>query len=78
MSDSHRGEAMSGASRPEPTCPGCGRPPEFGFATQAFCGNDDCHVFTWNPTKTLAENLESSSTIEPPSFLTPPTSKGDD
>jgi hypothetical protein len=36
---------------PTPVCPLCGTPPfrVMGDVTQAFCGNSDCNVFTWNP-----------------------------
>jgi hypothetical protein len=45
-------------------CPACGEPPRFllGGGTQAFCGTDDCPVFTWDPTKTRAE-LNASMTV---------------
>lgn len=33
-----------------PTCPGCGLMPRLLILDrQAFCGNDDCAVFMWNP-----------------------------
>lgn len=32
-----------------PLCPGCNEPPELVMGDrQAFCGNDDCQVFTWD------------------------------
>ena len=37
------------------SCPGCGQPAVIELYRQSFCGNDDCHVFTWNPTMSLAE-----------------------
>lgn len=45
------------------TCPGCHQPPLLVFYQQAFCGNDDCRVFTWNPTDTLDEFLEGMKVI---------------
>jgi hypothetical protein len=34
-----------------PFCPGCDELPVFVVGDrQAFCGNDDCKVFTWNLT----------------------------
>jgi hypothetical protein len=34
----------------EPVCPGCGSPPVLVMdgGHQMFCGDDDCHVFTWD------------------------------
>jgi len=29
---------------------------------QAFCGNDECHVLSWNPTLTL-EELQADMTV---------------
>lgn len=51
----------------EPVCPGCGQPP-MQFAVplvpeQAFCGNDQCHVIMWDPTKTLDELVADSQTV---------------
>lgn len=38
-----------------PDCPVCGHPPKFMFSSvQAFCGNDECNGFTWNPSETPA------------------------
>lgn len=42
----------------EPTgnsCPGCGQPAALELSEQCWCGNDDCHVLTWNPTMSLKE-----------------------
>lgn len=37
-------------------CPGCGHLAVFLVGDrQAFCGNDDCVVLTWDPAKTVAE-----------------------
>lgn len=42
-----------------PDCPLCSRPPMavFGGGSQAMCGNDDCTVWTWNPQRSLDDNL---------------------
>jgi hypothetical protein len=47
-------------------CPGCGK-----FAAivmqggeQAFCGNDDCSVMAWNPTKSLRQMVDSFGKID--------------
>jgi hypothetical protein len=42
-----------------PGCPLCGQPPIWllGGGTQAFCGNDDCTLLTWNPSLSLDANL---------------------
>jgi len=48
-------EATTGFSCPD--CPMCGQPPQIQFSDQAFCGNDDCRVLTWIPSRTRAENL---------------------
>ena len=47
-------------------CPGCGQPPVMAFATQAFCGTDDCKVITWNPTLTMDELLDNAQHIDLP------------
>lgn len=53
---------------PTPVCFGCGSPPALllGGGTQAFCGSDDCRVFTWNPTKTVDELLENFGVVDLP------------
>lgn len=40
-----------------PDCPGCGKPPMFTVGVQAFCGNDECHIFCWSGAHSLDENL---------------------
>ena len=42
-----------------PRCPLCDELPMmvFGGGTQAFCGNDDCTILCWAPTKNLDDNL---------------------
>lgn len=47
-------------------CPGCGQPAAVAYAQQAFCGTDDCKVITWNPSKTLDENLENYHRVDLP------------
>jgi len=48
-------------SAPTPNCPYCGEPPVLLLdgGHQAFCGNEDCKVLTWNPTETV-EQLEAN------------------
>lgn len=42
-------------------CPGCGQPAQLMIGNeQMFCGNDDCHVFLWNPTMSLGELSEDA------------------
>ena len=51
-------------------CPGCGSPRQsFGgieafMGTQAFCPNDACRIVTWNPEKTLDENLDDFGVLD--------------
>ena len=41
-----------------PNCPLCDEPPKFIVGiTQAFCGNDQCTLWFWNPTASLDDNL---------------------
>jgi hypothetical protein len=42
-----------------PACPLCGQAPRWllGGGTQAFCGNDDCTILTWDPSQSLDDNL---------------------
>lgn len=46
----------------QPTCPRCGQLPVrvFGLDSQAFCGNNDCAQFTWNPRMTALELIENA------------------
>ena len=48
------------------TCPLCGEPPVWllGGGRQAFCGSEDCKIVTWNPTRTVDENLTEVSFID--------------
>jgi hypothetical protein len=36
-------------------CPGCEQPAALALSGQAFCGNDDCAVVAWDPSKSLVE-----------------------
>jgi hypothetical protein len=45
-------------------CPSCGQPALVAYAQQAFCGNDKCRILTWNPSKTLDENLDSYERVD--------------
>lgn len=47
-------------------CPVCDQPPIFmlGGGTQAFCGNEECRVFTWDPTLSRDELLDRETQIE--------------
>lgn len=36
-------------------CPGCGGEPIMRLGPDTYCGNENCSVFSWNPTKQLAE-----------------------
>jgi hypothetical protein len=48
-----------------PACPACGTPAALVIsAQQAFCGNDDCRIFMWEPGKTMDELLENLTTID--------------
>lgn len=49
-----------------PLCPLCEQPPAFTLCggVQAFCGNMECRVLTWNPSVTLAENLREWHDID--------------
>lgn len=44
-----------------PTCPGCNEGPAMALYHQCFCGNDDCSVWTWNPTEPR-EKFKATST----------------
>jgi hypothetical protein len=47
-------------------CPLCRQPPMWllGGGTQAFCGTEDCKAVTWNPMRTVDENLTDVSFID--------------
>lgn len=48
------------------SCPGCGQAATLELYRQSFCGNEDCHVVTWNPTMSLAELADNVNEIEVP------------
>lgn len=48
-----------------PDCPMCGQPPQIQLTDQAFCGNDECRVFMWIPSRTQAENLADATDLPP-------------
>jgi hypothetical protein len=52
-------------------CPGCQQPAELALpgGLQAFCGNTECHVFMWEPDKTLAELAADSAYIDLPDIF---------
>lgn len=47
---------------PAPVCPLCGEFPLWvlGGGTQAFCGNHDCPVMTWNPMENRDHFLQTA------------------
>lgn len=47
-------------------CPLCRQPPRFllGGGTQAFCGTDECKIFTWNPMMTIDELFSDMAFID--------------
>ena len=49
-----------------PLCPGCGWLPVMVLAggRQAFCGNDDCTILTWDPSKTITELMADMQVID--------------
>lgn len=51
-----------------PCCPLCDELPVmmFGGGTQAFCGNDDCTILMWTPTKGLDDNLLDAGVVRLP------------
>ena len=51
-----------------PCCPLCNCPPGLVLAggEQAWCGNDDCTLICWTPTKTLDENLMDAGVVQLP------------
>lgn len=77
MSDPNRRPILA------PFCPRCGHPPVIllGGGHQAFCGDEDCVVFTWDPTES-AETFEANA--RPVRFIdnaatgeAPPPARGD-
>lgn len=53
-------------------CPYCGRLAGFAIedGDQAFCSNDDCPMFSWEPGKTLAEIVHEATVVNLPPDLT--------
>lgn len=47
-------------------CPGCQQPAKFALTGQAFCGNDDCKIIAWNPSKTFDELMDSNQVVDTP------------
>jgi hypothetical protein len=48
------------------TCPGCGELALMALlGGQAFCGNDDCQVFCWEPTGDAADVYRELQTNRP-------------
>jgi hypothetical protein len=49
-----------------PGCPQCGERPYMvmGGGEQAFCGNRACSTLTWNPMRSLDDNLLGTSFVE--------------
>ena len=49
-------------------CPSCGRLAAFSIqpaaGKQAFCGNDDCRIFMWDPTLSLAANWANLKEVD--------------
>lgn len=49
----------------QPRCPRCGQVPMLLVSgTQAFCANDDCDVFQWNPNESAAQFEAKARTID--------------
>ena len=51
---------------PTPRCPLCSHLPmiTLGGGTQAFCGNDSCEILTWDPSKSVDDNLTDVNFVE--------------
>lgn len=56
-----------------PDCPLCGDPPlVLVGGVQAFCGNEACKAWTWNPSLTRAENMAKiNHVVLPPEWVDP-------
>jgi hypothetical protein len=54
-----------------PDCPFCGNPPAYILPghVQAWCSNEACEVWVWNPSKTQAENRADAGKIELPDWM---------
>ena len=46
-----------------PDCPQCRQPPRMVLGAEAFCGNDQCALFSWTPTASLDANLMDADFI---------------
>jgi hypothetical protein len=48
-----------------PRCPMCDEPPVITIpgGLQAFCGNDDCNVLMWCPSKDIEGNLRDAGFV---------------
>ena len=57
---------------PSPRCPGCDQEPKARVGTQAFCGNDSCHVLVWQLDKPMQELIENAGFVELPDWLGKP------
>ena len=60
---------MSGERPAEPLtpdCPVCDQPPYMvmGGGTQAFCGSDECPVWTWNPAESREHFLATAREVQ--------------
>ena len=49
-----------------PNCPLCSRPPVMAFGETAFCGNDGCTLFCWDPSVSLDANLMDAGVVKLP------------
>jgi hypothetical protein len=49
-----------------PNCPVCSQPPYMvmGGGSQAFCPNRKCSTLTWNPMKSLDDNLLETNFVD--------------
>lgn len=45
-------------------CPSCKEPPLIEFPSQAWCGNDDCPILSWNPQCTMDELLDGLQVVD--------------
>lgn len=45
-------------------CPGCEQPALLALSQQAFCGNDECPIISWNPEKTLDELMDDNHIVD--------------
>lgn len=59
-----------------PRCPLCDQPPAIVIpgGIQAFCGNEDCDLWCWNPAVSLDDNLLNAGVAK---FSQPEEGRGD-